>query len=262
MYPFLNCMVLAYAPFVIIYRSTKLMEESALKACGFGALGYAATQVAKMYSMATLIAWSVDSSDGSGEATNSSSSSITSSIDTTHIAPIFLFNATQELMKSVLNIVEVIGIQITLTYTPSLSKYATHTRITAIALGWSCAQSVALYLIPIWIGARGMEFSWKYIEMGVSSNINIAEVMALVTVVWLRSRADLTPNLFPIVVSVIGLHCGLPSIYSYLENVALLSSWNVLFIRGIVGVASLLLGRVLIDLYINTTRGFKQSKSQ
>jgi hypothetical protein len=40
-------------------------------------------------------------------------------------------------------------------------------------IGWSTAEAIVSYLIPLWIGARGMEFSWQYIEMGVTSNINL-----------------------------------------------------------------------------------------
>jgi hypothetical protein len=40
-------------------------------------------------------------------------------------------------------------------------------------VGWAAAEAIVSYLIPLWIGARGMEFSWEYIQMGLASNINL-----------------------------------------------------------------------------------------
>lgn len=39
--------------------------------------------------------------------------------------------------------------------------------------GWALFESLAQFLLPLWIGARGMEFSWEYIEMGIDSNVNL-----------------------------------------------------------------------------------------
>ena len=31
--------------------------------------------------------------------------------------------------------------------------------------------------IPLWVGARGTEFDWKYIQMSLESNINLVSMM-------------------------------------------------------------------------------------
>jgi hypothetical protein len=95
----------------------------------------------------------------------------------------------QEAMKSLVNVIEIVGVQYTLQLTPNLSKFEHGVRVLALGtglgscdcvvfielpcLGWAFAESVVSYLIPLWIGARGMQFSWEFIEMGVASNINM-----------------------------------------------------------------------------------------
>ncbi len=40
-------------------------------------------------------------------------------------------------------------------------------------LGWAAADVLSTRLYPLWIGARGIEFDWKYIQMSVESNVNL-----------------------------------------------------------------------------------------
>jgi hypothetical protein len=39
--------------------------------------------------------------------------------------------------------------------------------------GWAFADSVLHRLAPLWIGARGLEFTWEYIFQGVEANANL-----------------------------------------------------------------------------------------
>jgi hypothetical protein len=39
--------------------------------------------------------------------------------------------------------------------------------------GWAFTDSLFTNLVPLWIGARGMEFRWDYLEMAVISNLNM-----------------------------------------------------------------------------------------
>ena len=38
-------------------------------------------------------------------------------------------------------------------------------------IGWACAESVFRILLPLWTGARGMQFSWEFIYMSIEANI-------------------------------------------------------------------------------------------
>lgn len=37
--------------------------------------------------------------------------------------------------------------------------------------GWATAELAVTRLLPLWVGARGMEFDWKYMQMSFDANI-------------------------------------------------------------------------------------------
>jgi len=39
--------------------------------------------------------------------------------------------------------------------------------------GWAFADSVLHRLAPLWIGTRGLEFTWEYIFQGIEANANL-----------------------------------------------------------------------------------------
>lgn len=40
-------------------------------------------------------------------------------------------------------------------------------------VGWAFADSVLHRLAPLWVGARGLEFTWDYILQGLEANANL-----------------------------------------------------------------------------------------
>ena len=46
-------------------------------------------------------------------------------------------------------------------------------KITALAVGWGTAEIIGTRLIPLWIGARGTEFDWQYIQESFGANVNL-----------------------------------------------------------------------------------------
>jgi len=207
---FINCILLAYGPFIVIYRTSKLLEESALKQCAFAAVGYAATQVVEFVVMAM-----TPGLDAGG------------------------FHIAQEIFKTLITMCEAVGVYYTLKWTPNISKFEYSIRVLAVGIGWAFAESVALYLIPLWIGARGMQFSWEYIEMGIASNVNLVLHLAFIGAIWLWARTDVDKASKPLVLFVVAFRVLLPSVLSYLQLVQLWPSFQVLAFRGAV---SLVLG--------------------
>lgn len=39
--------------------------------------------------------------------------------------------------------------------------------------GWAFADAVLHRLAPLWVGARGLEFTWDYILQGLEANANL-----------------------------------------------------------------------------------------
>lgn len=42
-----------------------------------------------------------------------------------------------------------------------------------LVTGWAFADSVLHRLAPLWVGARGLEFTWDYILQGLEANANL-----------------------------------------------------------------------------------------
>jgi len=150
--------------YVIIYRSTELSDESLFGSCVMAGVFFITTQLVKTFILATFMIIPEETEVHSLAA-----------------VPVILVN-----MLDYLAIYMMHG---------WLQKKAkpNHLRILAVALGWAGAEAIVHYLIPLWIGARDIEFSWEYIEMGLLSNINILLHLSASTAVWLGMRNDLGP---------------------------------------------------------------------
>jgi hypothetical protein len=90
-------------------------------------------------------------------------------------------------------------------------------RLLCVGLGWSVAESATHYAPALWIGARGMEFSWEYLHMGVSANIDLFVHLAFVTAVFLISRRDAEAALLPVSVAIAAACLVLPSAACFLS---------------------------------------------
>lgn len=44
--------------------------------------------------------------------------------------------------------------------------------------GWAFADSVLHRLAPLWVGARGLEFTWDYILQGLEANANLVRLFS------------------------------------------------------------------------------------
>ncbi len=79
----------------------------------------------------------------------------------------------QELLRTGLHAMSAIGMAAAFRYGSLKSLTGNSLRILAIGLGWAVTDSLLQYAAPLWIGARGLEFSWQYLEMGVHANIDL-----------------------------------------------------------------------------------------
>lgn len=79
--------------------------------------------------------------------------------------PFFL----QELLKSIVDISDLVGLYIVLRGIPGKG----HAKVLTAGVGWAGAELVFTRFLLLWIGARGAEFDWKYIQKCIDSNINL-----------------------------------------------------------------------------------------
>lgn len=66
----------------------------------------------------------------------------------------------------------------------------------SILAGWAFADSVLHRLAPLWVGARGLEFTWDYILQGLEANANLVGI-CYYQVGNISSLIRQTPQLLP-----------------------------------------------------------------
>jgi hypothetical protein len=46
-----------------------------------------------------------------------------------------------------------------------------NSKILSAAIGWGAAELIFTRFLVLWFGAKGVEFSWKYIQLSIDSNV-------------------------------------------------------------------------------------------
>ncbi|XP_073006035.1 uncharacterized protein [Typha latifolia] len=124
----------------------------------------------------------------------------------------------KELLKVLIGFIDVAGIYFVLTQLTHRNISQNH-KFQAVGLGWAFADSVLHRLAPLWVGARGLEFTWDYIFQGIEANANLVinlSLAALGSLMWLRKNKPKT--LIPIIYACAVLLATMPSITSYLRR--------------------------------------------
>ncbi len=89
----------------------------------------------------------------------------------------------QETLKVLINIIELLLISYSLNQRHSFNKKEVHLKVLCVGLAWSLADSVATNLLYFLMNATGEEFKWEYIQSGIQSNLDLIERIAIVALV-------------------------------------------------------------------------------
>uniref|UniRef100_H2Z024 BOS complex subunit TMEM147 n=1 Tax=Ciona savignyi TaxID=51511 RepID=H2Z024_CIOSA len=185
---FINCVALAYAPYVVTYKTSILSEYNTMMNVGFAGLIYVFTQLVKMLTLATFF--------------------------------------------------------------PSLEQ---STAVLIAGVGWAGAQVLFSYFLSFWVGARGLEFDWKYIQMALDSNITLIHVLATASLVWVWTRKDLNRSLLPVVTSLLVLSVFRTVAVEFFVNVYSLHGWSFLMLKTVVTLAIAAVSMQLYAGFIEST---------
>jgi len=209
-----NCVALAYVPYVIIYRCSGLAEYSAFWKCVQAGAAYLFTQLCKMLLLATFF-------------------------PETEFATAGTFDVVGELLKCTVDFADLVGLYLVMSRVSGKGQL----KFMVAGMGWATAELVATRFLPLWVGARGVEFDWKYVQMSFDSNISLLQHIATAALVWLYTRHDLQKSLLPVVLTLLALSCYRPLIVEILIHAVGLGSWTLLLCKGVFsgGVAMLAL---------------------
>ncbi|CAI5952636.1 unnamed protein product [Closterium sp. NIES-64] len=195
---FFNCAALSFAPHLIFYKATPLSEYGTWTASLKAALVFFAAMLLKMILWASLLP--------------------ESDHDPALAAPSHL-DARQEALRAVIGAgVDLAGMRYALVHVSHRNMAFEH-KFQAVGLGWALAESVSKRLVPLWVGAGGMEFKWDFLLDALSSNIELVSTVtlaALASLLWLRRSKP--PALVPLIYIVASLLAALPFSSSFLEH--------------------------------------------
>ncbi|MCL7046824.1 hypothetical protein MKW94_006267 [Papaver nudicaule] len=187
---FFNCAVLTFGPHAVYYSATPLSEYDTLGTSVKAAVVYLGTALIKLVCLATFL--KVPEND--------------------------MFDPYQELLKALIGFVDVAGIYFALTQLTH-RNISQHHKFQAVGLGWAFADSVLHRLAPLWVGARGLEFTWEYVLQGLESNANLVLTVSLAamgSLMWLRKNKPRT--LIPIIYLCALILATMPTTTSYLRR--------------------------------------------
>ncbi|ESN90656.1 hypothetical protein HELRODRAFT_108721 [Helobdella robusta] len=207
---FANCVALAYIPYLIIYKSSGLAEYSAFWKCVQASAAYLVTQLCKMMFLATFFP------------------------ATDHVTGHFDFVG--EFLKATVDITDLFGLYLVMSQITGKGQL----KFMIAGVGWSFAELLTTGFFPLWIGARGVEFDWKYIHMSFMANINMVQHIVTAMLVWLYTRSDLNKAQLPAVFGLLGLSCFRTFIIEFLAQVFGAGLWLILakilmtFLSGII----------------------------
>ncbi|CAJ1062052.1 Transmembrane protein 147 [Xyrichtys novacula] len=203
LFHFGNCFALAYFPYFITYKCSGLSEYNAFWRCVQAGATYLFVQLCKMLFLATFFpTWE----GGAG-----------------------VYDFVGEFMKATVDLADLLGLHLVMSRNAGKGEY----KIMVAAMGWATAELVMSRCLPLWVGARGIEFDWKYIQMSFDSNISLVHYIAMAAVVWMFTRYDL-PKSFRLPVTVLLALCVYKAFLMELfVHVFLLGSWTVLLVKAV-----------------------------
>jgi hypothetical protein len=133
-------------------------------------------------------------------------------------------------MHRTVDLVDYIGIYLAVTRVVGKGEM----RIMVTSLGWGTAQLIGTKLLPLWMGARGTEFDWKYIQGAFTSNVDLVNLITAVGLLWLWSRNDSKQRQLITGIVILGVLCYKALILQILGMYLGLNSWLLVFGNAVV----------------------------
>jgi len=222
LFHFGNCCALAYAPYFLTYKYSGLADYGVFWKCVQASAMYLLTQLCKMLFLATFF-----------PATEASVGGI---------------DLIGEVFKSTVDFADLVGIHFVMSQIAGKGEL----KVLVAGIGWATAELVMTRFFPLWVGARGMEFDWKFMQMSFESNVSLIHHIATAALVWLWSRNDLKKSVFPIIGTLLLFSCYKPLLAELIINALSLGSWSTLALKTI---ATTVMGLMSLQLYIGFTQG-------
>lgn len=147
-----------------------------------------------------------------------------------------------EFLKTTVDLADLIGLYFVLNSIPGKG----HSKVLTAGIGWATAEVILSRALLLWVGARGAEFDWKYIQKCLESNISLLQHITSTTLIWLWSRHDLKTNLKPVVTTLLAFSSYKPLLLDALIRILILGPWVGLMVKAVI---TLLIGSFTLTIY-------------
>ncbi|VVC41460.1 Hypothetical protein CINCED_3A021118 [Cinara cedri] len=149
--------------------------------------------------------------------------------------------------KSSVDLADIVGIYMILQSIPGKG----HSKVMTAGIGWAGAEILLTRFLLLWVGARGTEFDWKYIQKCLESNINLMHHIMTAALVWLLSRHDLSKlqskfSPFAAVIILLLLSVYRTVLIDSFSTWLLIDPWSIIAIKGLY---TIVLGLVMLNYY-------------
>jgi len=211
LYHFGNCLAISYVPYYLTYKYTGLSEYGAFWKCISTVIVYALTQLSKMLILATFFPVPIHEEVLDDGILRQSTFGL-------------------EFLKSSVDMIDLVGIYFALARIPGRG----HNKILATAVGWGAAELLFTRFLVLWVGAKGIEFNWKYIQMSLDSNVALIQHIATTALVWLWTRHDLRRNFVPLVSALLVLAVFKTLLVDSFSVHFTLDPWTTLILKGVI----------------------------
>merc|ERR1719266_2359533 len=113
------------------------------------------------------------------------------------------FDFLMEFWKLTVDLADLIGLYVVIQKVAGKGQV----KVLTAGLGWAFAELVLTRVIFLWVGARGIEFDWKYIQNSFEANISLLHHITLAALVWLWTRREIQKSVVPVLL-IVGLVCS------------------------------------------------------
>merc|ERR1719336_1559651 len=96
------------------------------------------------------------------------------------------FDLLTDFLRSTVDIADLVGIYIVMSRVAGKGSV----KVLVAGLGWGFAELVLTRLVFLWVGARGVEFDWKYIQKSFDANISLLHFISLSALVAMWSKRN------------------------------------------------------------------------
>merc|ERR1719211_628362 len=96
------------------------------------------------------------------------------------------FDLVQDFLRATVDLADLVGIYLVMQRVSGKGQV----KVLVAGLGWAFAELVLTRPVFLWVGARGVEFDWKYIQKSFDANISLLHFISLSALVAMWTKRN------------------------------------------------------------------------